>query len=65
MATYRANVFCPYRFRSILVDVAYKAVTTFYNRFLRVAEVHIFLDSHNTNFAVFDSRFARPSIYRS
>jgi len=51
MATYRANVFCPYRFRSILVDVAYKAVTTFYNRFLRVAEVHIFLDSHNTNFA--------------
>ena len=36
------------RFLSTLLS---KAVTTFYNRFLRVAEVHIFLDSHNINFA--------------
>lgn len=36
------------RFLSTLLS---KVVTTFYNRFLRVAEVHIFLDSHNINFA--------------
>ena len=36
------------RFLSTLLS---KAVTTFYNRFLTVAEFHIFLDSHNINFA--------------
>lgn len=36
------------RFLSTLLS---KAVTTFYNRFLRVEEVHIFLDSQNINFA--------------
>lgn len=35
------------RFLSTLLS---KAVTTFYNRFLRVEEVHIFLDSQTINF---------------